>query len=166
MAKSVSITGPNIGSVIADQTSNFVATVSNTDSSSVTLLSLVITEVSQLGSQISQPTVQAPGQPAGVNPTLGASSSLSYGFSVVTAAPNVPGVSPNNPGGAAPGQASYPGAPPLLVLQAQGQTSDGSVFSVLFTVPVLSAVAPFPVPAGGAAQFAQGANTNLIAVLS
>lgn len=167
MAKTVSISGPTPGGVLANQTANFTATVANTDAAAVTLTSLTISEVSDTGAQISQPQVQAAGQPAGVNPTLGAGSSLTYGFQVTAFAPNTPGVSPNNPGGAQPGQAAYPAAPPLLVLQAQGQTSDGSVFFSTFTVPVLSAVAPFPVPTGGAVQFGPGtgADSALIAVI-
>lgn len=166
MPKTVSISGPTPGGVIANQPATFTVSVSNTDASAVYLTSLVISEVSRTGSRVGQPRVQAAGEPAGVNPTLNASGSLTYPFQVVAVFPNTPGVSPNNPGGAAPSQSAYPVAPPLLQLQAQGQTSDGSVFFCLFTAPVLSAVAPFPVPTGGAAQFAQGFDSNLIAVIS
>lgn len=166
MAKTVSISGPNPGGVIANQPATFVAVVSNTDGADVYLQSLQISEVSNLGSRVGQPQISDPGSSQGVRPTLSAAGSLTYPFQVVANFPNTPGLSPNNPGGSAPGQAAYPVAPALLALRAQGQTSDGSVFSCLFTVPVLSAVAPFPAPQGGAMQFAQGFDSNLIAVIS
>jgi hypothetical protein len=161
MPKTVTITPPSGASVIANQAANFVVTVANTDAAAVTLLSLAIFEASKTGAVIGQPTMQQPGQPAGVNPTLGASSSLSYQFPVVATVPNMPGTSPNNePGGARPGQAAYPAAA-QLVLQAQAQTSDGNAFTSTISVPVLSAVAPFPVPTGGAAQFGQGTGSDV-----
>lgn len=165
MAKTITITGPTPGSVIANQAAYFTVTISSTDTTAVSLTSLVINERRNRGAQIGQPTFLAPGQPAGIAPTLSASSSLSYQFSVVANSPNTPGVSPSNPGGAAPGQAAYPPPSASLVLEAQAQTSDGSVTTSTLTVPVLSAVFPFPVPQGGAAQFGQGGDSNLIAVI-
>lgn len=167
MAKTVTITGPTPGGVIANQTASFVVTVANTDAAAATLTALVtrLGDRSAAG-RVGQPTFMPAGQPASVYPVIGASSSASYQFGALAYAPNMPGVSPNNPGGAAPSNNAIPNAPPLLVVQAEAQFSDGSVASTSLTVPVLSAVAPFPVPQGGAAQFGQGANSNLIAAFA
>ena len=167
MPKTVSITGPMTGGVLANQTASFVVTVENTDAASASLVSLTTRPVgSGVAARVGQPTFLAPGASQGVFPVVLPSSSLSFQFGVTAYFPLTPGVSPNNPGGAAPGQLAYPVAPPLLVVQAEAQLSDGSVVSATLTVPVLSAVAPFPVPQGGAAQFGQGANSNLIAAFA
>lgn len=167
MPKTVTIAGPMTGGVLANQTASFVVTVANTDATSATLTGLT----TRLGStssaaRVEQPTFLAPGQAAGVYPTVLPASSVSYQFGATAFFPLTPGVSPNNPGGAAPGQLAYPAVSPQLVVQAEAQFSDGTVVSTTFSVPVLSAVAPFPVPQGGAAQFGQGANVNLIAAFA
>ncbi len=164
MAKTVTITPPSGSSVIANQAANFVVTLANTDAAAVQVTSLALLELSKTGAVVGQPTWRTPNVAPGVtgNPTLnGTNGSLSYGFQVVATVPNMPGTSPNNePGGARPGQPATP-AVNLLVLQAQVQTSDGSVFFTTLTVPVLSAVAPFPVPQGGAMQFGQGTGSDV-----
>jgi len=99
------------------------------------------------------------------NPVLAAGGSLSYGFTVVFTSPRDPGLSPNNPGGAAPGQDAQE-ADSNFTFQAQAQFSDGAMVSALLFVSSLSSVYPFPVPQGGEALFQQGANSNLIAVFA
>jgi hypothetical protein len=165
MPKFVTLTMAS-ASARANQPLQFQATVSNTDAASATLLSLYVYEQTTSGAQIVQPQYLTPNVPAGVgNPILLPAASASYGFGVVCPSPASPGPSPNNPGGAAPAEAAFP-ANPQLTLAAQAAFSDGSVVLGFLTVPVLSAVAPFPLPQGGAAQFAQGGDSNLIAVIS
>lgn len=163
MAKTVSMAqvDPN---AVANQAIKFTVTVANSDAAAVTLSSLYISEMTDTGANVGQPQYLVPNVPLNVgNPVINAAGSASYGFQVVFNSPNTPGQSPNNaPGGAVPSNNAYP-ANPYVILQAVGQTSDGSVFSASIMVPVLSAVAPFPVPEGGAFQFRQGANfINLI----
>lgn len=172
MAKTVSITGPftggtSAGPLIAYQNANFTVAVSSASTdAAVTLNSLTIAEVTESDATISQPTIFPNNVPANsANPVLAPGGTLNYGFSVVFASPKDPGVSPNNPGGAAPGAKAME-ADALFVLQAQAAFSDGTVASVNLPVAVLTAVYPFPVPAGGEALFQQGADSNLIAVIA
>lgn len=166
MAKTVALAFGNTPFVVANQSSHFVATVTNGDAAAVTLKSLVISEDSRLAAVIEQPNFLAAGQPWDTSqPVLAPAAAPAYGFSVMVPSPNMPGVSATNPGGAAPTSMGQPPANSQLVLRATGQTSDGSVFSATFTVPVLSAVFPFPVSDVGSAQFRQGGNSNLIAVI-
>lgn len=152
--------------IVCNQPTNFTITVTNTGSSAVSLQSLSVAESTESEASISQPNFQTPSTSIGSSgfPVIAAGASVTYGFPVVFTSPNMPGPSPNNPGGAAP-ESRASTADALFTLQAQAQSSDGSVATTSLTVPVLSAVAPFPVPAGGAAQFAQGADANLIAVI-
>jgi hypothetical protein len=52
-----------------------------------------------------------------------------------------------------------------FILQAQSLVSDGTVASVSLPVPVLSSIAPFPVPAGGALYLQQGSNLMTLALM-
>lgn len=172
MAKTVSISGPftggaTAGSVVVNRPASFVATVASASTdASVTLSSLTISEVTESDAVISQPTIFPNNVPVNsANPALTAGGSLSYSFTVVFTSPRDPGVSPNNPGGAAPGQKAQE-ADSLFVLQAQAQFSDGTISTVNFNVSTLSSVFPFPRPEGGEALFQQGANSNLIAVFA
>ena len=170
MALTLSIAqGSPAGPVVANQPMTFVVTVTNTATAAVTLNSLTVSPGPGDFITLSQPNFQTPTTAIGSPgyPVLLASGNASYPFSAVFAAPNMPGISPNNPGGAAPGQTAME-AYALYVIQAQAVASDGSVGSVNFTVPVLSAVAPFPVPTGGAAQFGLGTGSDvaLLAAIS
>lgn len=172
MAKSVNITGPftggaSAGSVIVGQVANFTVTVASlaTDAA-VTLQSIVINEATESDAIISQPTIFPNNVPINsANPVLVAGGSLSYGFSVEFTSPRDPGISPNNPGGAAPGQRAME-ADSNFVLQAQAAFSDGTVVTANFAISTLSSVYPFPVPQGGEALFQQGADSNLIAAIA
>lgn len=149
--------GAGATSACAERPMNFVVTVANGNASAVTLLSLSINPASG-DARIAQPLYLTPNVPVGVgNPVIAASSSASYGFQVVFDSPAAAGPSPNNPGGAAPSNTAET-PDPFFVLQAIGNTSDGSVFSSTLLVPVLSAIPPFPIPEGGALYFTQGSN--------
>lgn len=165
MAKTVTLAFGNASFAVANRALPFVVTVANTDAAAVLLKSLVVEEVSDMGTNIEQPTFLSPGQPWDTSqPTLAAlTGSQSYGFSVMVASPNMPNVSATNPGGAAPDQAAMADNA-QMTLRATAMTSDGSVFSATLTVPVLSAVYPFPVSDVGTALFRQGGNSNLVAV--
>lgn len=166
MAKTVTLSGPFPGGIIVNQPATFVATVANTDAAAVTLLSLVVSESTESDATIGQPQIMTPNAPPGVGfPVLaGTTGSAAFPFQVVFTSPNTPGVSPNNPGGAAPGQRAQE-ADANFTIQATAQTSDGSVFSASLTVPALSAIAPTPQPTGGALQFGIGFDSNLVAVI-
>lgn len=165
MAKTVSMAqvDPN---AVANQPVKFTVTVANSDAAAVTLSSLYISEQSDTGANVGQPQYLVSNVPLNLgNPIITAAGSVSYGFQVVFNSPNTPGQSPNNaPGGAVPSNNAYP-ANPYVTLQAIAQTSDGSVFSTTIMVPVLSAVAPFPIPEGGALQFRQGSNLMTLALM-
>lgn len=147
---------------VGNQTMNYVVSVQNTGSSSLTLNSLVVTESTTTGARVGQPRYLTPNVPVGVgNPTIAAGATVNYGFQVVSTAPVMPGPSPQNPGGAAPiNAAAYP-LSSSYALQAVAVTSDGTVSSGSFVAPVLSAT--FPQSNGGALVLSQGFNLiNLV----
>lgn len=151
------IPGNNAGSVQGGVAENFVAVVTNSGSSSVTLTSLSVSEPS--GTTIlQQPQFLTPGQPYALSyPTLAAGATSYFPFQAVFTSPAVAGPSPQNPGGAAPSSsAATPDA--NFYLQLQSQASDASVASALILVPVLSTIPPFQLAAGGGLQLSQGFN--------
>lgn len=156
--------GVTASSVRAEKVANYVITITNGGSTAVTLQSLA---VSCQGGDcvIAQPVYLTPNVPVGVgNPVFAASASASYGFQVVFPSPYFPGPSPQNPGGASPtSQAAV--ADPFYNLQIVGLSSDGSVFSTVFMVSVLSAMYPFPIPEGGGLIFTQGSNLMTLIML-
>lgn len=155
---------------VADQPLTFLAAVTNTGASSVTLSSLQVSESTESDAQISQPNILTTNVPVGLgNPTIIAGGTFNVTFGVIFPGPAGPGPSPNQPAGTGFGPSGMmPGQPPdnFYTLLAQAQSSDNSISSQSLVVTVLSATAPFPVPQGGAAQFAQGANSNLIAAIA
>lgn len=167
MATTVSIA--QVSSVLmANAKSAFTVTINNTGSSSVSLTALSVSPGNPgATTSIEQPQFLTPQVPIGLgNPTIAAGSSVSFGFSVVFNAPRTSGP-PANIGGL--GNAGMMVGQPALVtrdLIARAMTSDGESGSFILSVPVLSAAKPFPTPEGGMAQFTQGANANLIAVIA
>lgn len=141
----------------------FTAEVVN-DATSRRLMSLRVSETTRGGSQISQPTFRAPNSGVDDYPTLGASSTTQYGFSVAFTVPPTPGANPNNePGGASPRNPAFP-VYPLMQMRIDGHTSDGEAFFQFFAVAVITGVV-MPPPEEGAANFGQGGNSNIIAVI-
>lgn len=156
MALTVALAAVNQGSTVAGQAKAFTVTVTNTGAAAVTLTSLVIG--GDIGVIVGQPVYLQPNVPVGVgNPILAAAGSATYSFACVFPSPYSAGPSPQNPGGAAPISLA-PMADPFFVLQAQAQSSDGSLASGTLFVPVLSTISPFPLAQGGALQFGQGFN--------
>lgn len=158
MATLISLT--QVTQAIANARTRFLVTITNTGSAALSLSSLQVSEQTEADATIEQPNYLTPNVALGTgNPTIAAGGSLSLVFGVQFQAPSLAGVSPNAPGPL--GMAGMMvGQPPSdsVVLQAQCQTSDGSVASTSLSVPVLSAAAPFPRPEGGALQFSQGSN--------
>lgn len=154
------------GTVLADASTNFTITITNTNAAAVTLQSIQISESTESDAMIGQPNFLVPNVPVGVgNPVIAAGASVTYSFSAIFNTPYFPGPSPQNqPGGARPGNDATE-VDPFFVLQAICQTSDGSVFSSTIFVPVLSAISPFVVAEGGALQFSQGANLMNLTML-
>lgn len=146
--------------IVANRAATFLVTVSNTGSTALTLSNVSVSESTESDAQIGQPNYLVPQMPLGFgNPIILASGSVSYAFDVIFPSPNGPGPSPNSPGplGVA-GMMNGQPADNSFTLQAQAQTSDGSVAAAALPVSVLSAIAPFPRPEGGALQFTQGSN--------
>ncbi len=151
------VPGVNGASARADRPINYNITVTNTGSAAVTLQSLSV-GAAGTGTVVGQPNYLTPNVPVGLgNPIIAASSSATYSFQAVFHSPYFPGPSPQNPGGAA----AFSGAmtpDPYVTLQAQAQSSDGSIASTLYLVPVLSPMYPFPIPEGGGLILTQGSN--------
>jgi hypothetical protein len=149
--------GNNATNVVANQTMNFTAAVTNSGSTSVTLQSLQVAESTESDAQLSQPVFLTPNTPVGVgNPTLLPGATYYYGFLGVFSNPGI-GPSPQAPGGAAPSNKGA-NADAFFTLQLTSQSSDGTVASASMLVPVLSSIAPFPLAQGGALQLSQGFN--------
>lgn len=162
----LTLTPVDVGAV-ANRSMRFNVNVANTGSSSALLTSLQIAASTRRGRDmtVSQPNFKTANGIPQDNPTIGAGASVDYVFAVVFHAPNTPGPSPNAPGLGPTGMMTGQPALAEYGLAAQGQLSDGSTAVAILAVPVLSAVAMFPTPQGGAALFNQGANANLIAVI-
>lgn len=143
--------------VVVNQPMSFTVTVANNSASSVVLNALQVTESTESDAIISQPNILTPNMPVGLgNPVIPGSSSVSYAFQVIFNSPGV-GPSPQSPGGAAPfSAAATPDA--NFTLTAMALVSDGSGGTFSLMVPVLSAIAPFPLAIGGALQLSQGFN--------
>ena len=136
---------------------NYVATVTNTGSSPLSLSSLSVIETSPASSvQITQPVFLTPNVPVGVgNPVIPAGEARSYPFQVIFNAPNTAGEAAQAPGGGMNAGSAMP-ADPFYVLQANCQDSNGAITVGSIFVPVLSAVNGFPIPQGGAMDFRFG----------
>jgi hypothetical protein len=142
--------------VTTNAPTRFSVTVTNTNATAVTLISLNIAEATESEAMIGQPNFLTPGMAIGLgNPAIPSGGSVTYVFQAVFNSPQPSGPSSSNPGGAAP---SVPGPDPLFVLQANGNTSDGTVFTTSLLVPVLTSVAYNPPSLVGAAQWQQGSN--------
>ncbi len=156
MAILVSLSAVAPGSTVAAQSEPFLVTVSNTGTAAVTINSLAVS--ADVGVVVDQPSYLTPNVAVGLgNPVLNGGASLSYVFNAIFFSPAAAGPSPQAPGGAAPSEnAQTPDA--NFSLFAVVNTSDGSVVSGSLNVPVLSTIAPFQVPTGGALYLQQGFN--------
>jgi len=144
--------------VVANQTMNYVASVTNSGATSVTLSALVASELTESDAQLAQPLFLTPNVPPGVgNPVLLPGVTYFYPFQAVFNSPLMAGASPNAPGGSAPSSSAVtPDA--IFGLSLQSQSSDGTIASVTQQVAVQTAAVPFPIPLGGALQMYAGAN--------
>lgn len=151
---------PSSTSMVAGQSCTFIAAVTNAGSTSVTLASLAASSLDGKGAySISQPAFLTPNMPVTLgNPTLSPSTTYYYPFQVVYLSPSTSGASPAAASGAAGiGAAQYPTDTDMSLALAS-LSSDGTVAFATTTDPVLSGTAPFPVPQGGAFQFASAGN--------
>lgn len=162
MAMTLTIALGRTPQVVVGRPTCFILAVTNDGASALTLNSLTVSEQTKSGAIIAQPTFATPNVAPGTgNPSIGAATTVYYPFNVTFTSPMV-GPSPQQPGGPAPSNRAEE-ANSNFILQAVGQTSDGSVFSNSLMVPALSSIAPFPLAQGGAFQFAAGANlVNLL----
>lgn len=152
------VPGFGANNTVAGRPNNYIASVSNTGSSSVTLQSL--SAYADAGSciNVGQPQYLTPNVPPGVgNPTIAAGATASYPFEVTFMTPNYAGPSPQSPGGTAGSTAGLP-SDSVFGVYLQSLSSDSTVASATLLVPVLSAVAPFPIAQGGGLQLSSGFN--------
>lgn len=158
------IPGARASSVVAGQSINYVASVTNSGSTSVTLQSLATYADSNCSINVGQPNYLTPNVPVGVgNPTLAAGATSYFPFEVTFLTPAIAGPSPQAPGGTlGVTNASYP-LDSSFVIYLSSLSSDSTVASAQLLVPVLSTIAPFPIAQGGGMQLSSGFNLiNLI----
>lgn len=146
-------------SVVAGQNISYVASVTNTGSTSVTLQSLATYTDMATCINVGQPQYLTPNVPVGVgNPTIAAGATASYPFEVAFMSPSFAGPSPQAPGGTlGSSNASVPGDS-VFGIYLQSLSSDSTVASAALLVPILSAVPPFPIAQGGGLQLSSGFN--------
>ena len=160
MALMLAIQGtPSSTSPVAGQVVTFVAAVTNSGSTSVTLQSLNAAPERNSAITLSQPEILTPNLPVGVgNPVLLASTTYYYPFKVVFHGPTTSGPSPQAPGGGTiPNTAAYP-TDNSFGISLTSLSSDGTVAYVATTSPALSTTPPFPVAQGGGLQLSSGFN--------
>lgn len=154
--------------IVANRPATFQVNITNTSASSVTLNSLDVSEATESDCTIGQPNFMTPQVALGVgNPSIGASSTVSYTFKASFQSPATPGPSPNPGYGGSPvgGPAgSFVGQPAdsVFILRATAVASDGSVGSVTMQAVVLTSLAPFPPVATGTLQLQFQPGFNLI----
>jgi hypothetical protein len=149
---------------IANRPTKFQLNITNTSTSSVTLNSIAVSEATESDCIITQPNFMTPNVAIGVgNPTIGASSTVSYVFLATFQSPATPGASPAYAPGSA-GQFAGQPADASFSLLAIASASDGSVGSTLLPVSVLTAIAPFPPVSTGTLQLQFSSGFNLIAL--
>lgn len=144
---------------VGGRTNNYVASVTNSGSSSVTLQSLATYGESNTCMNVGQPQYLTPNVPVGVgNPTIAAGATSFFPFEVTFMTPNMPGPSPQAPGGNLGAVTAYVPGDSVFGVTLQSLSSDSTVASATLLVPVLTTIAPFPVAQGGALQLSSGFN--------
>lgn len=135
-----------------------VASVTNTGTSAIQLLSLVTSAANNQAVSVSQPVFLTPNVPWGQGfPTLLPGIAQFFNFNITIHSPYGSGPSPQQPGGAAPSNAAMtPNA--VFNINCFGLVSDNTTASATISVSELSAIPPFPPANGGALQFAAGFN--------
>lgn len=161
MAITCSLAFGNTTSARSGQPVNLVLAVTNNGSNTIEVLGIQVTEASTMGAIISGPYFLTPNADVGVGPTILTTATAYYPCQVVVTAINTPGASPNSPN--ALHDDVFPPGNSLCRLQCDVLTYDSVAAenvagSATFNFPVGSAVAPFPVPQGGAMQFNAGGN--------
>lgn len=143
---------------------NYVASVTNDGSTSVTLRALSVYADSNTCVSLEQPNYLTPNVPVGVgDPTIAAGATSFFPFRAVFMTPNMPGPSPQSPGGTQGSATAYIPGDANFGITLQSLSSDSTVASATLSVPVLSAVAPFPTPQGGGLVLSSGFNAvNLL----
>lgn len=146
-----------VGPVTADNTVTCVLSITNTGANAVTVQSIQVCEQSQTGAVIRQPDFLTPNVAPGTGqPVIAAAATSNFPFAVCCCVPNTPDGSPNAPNTLIGN--TCPPSNTVVSLVAIVQTNDPTAGvnvngSGLLQFPVGSAVAPFPVPAGGSLQF-------------
>ena len=167
MSGTVTLTnGVSIGATATGGTQSYLVTVTNTGASPVNLLSLALTPAPGVDAIISSQPALA-GAPVGVLPLLLPNVATVYTYGIVFNSPVSAGSSPVGSMSPAAGQSTSAATTPYgnFGLNVVAQFSDGTTATNTLHIVEESAIPPFPVPQGGATQFAFGGNSNLIAVL-
>lgn len=159
MAITVGIAITSVGPVLADSQINGVLTVTNNGSNTVQIQAAQLSELTTMGLVFRHPDVLTPNAAPGTYNTISAAGSASYPFSLVAPSPNTPGASPNTPNGYSDNV--FPPANVQAVINCLVTAYDTTAAayvngSASLSFAIGSAVAPFPVPQGGALQFNSG----------
>lgn len=158
------VPGYDARSVGANMPVVFVAQVTNAGSSSVTLQSLTTGNADpSVSVSVGQPGYLTGNVPVGVgNPVLSPGVTYSYPFMVTFLAPGGAGPSPQAPGTTLGSQLAQP-TDAQFAVSLSSLSSDATSASTTLLVPVLSAIAPYPVALGGGMQLSSGFNlVNLL----
>lgn len=170
MTISVSLAFTSVGPTTANAPINGILTLTNNGSNTISVRSirlyempLIVTPLNQggacFGAMISQPEFLTPNVAPGDDfPSVTTGSTVYYPFAVVVPSPNLPGPSPNAPNTLRYNQMATPPGNTNLQLGCDVRTYDSTATewvcgSATLSCPIKSAVAPFPVPQGGAEQF-------------
>lgn len=155
LSLAITSVGPTMAGPMALQG---IATVTNTEADTLTVYDINIAEgpETQLGARVSGPYFLTPNvAPGEGEPAILTTATAYYPFSVFVPSPNTPGASPNAPGGRTDMASPVGNAFLRLVgsVRALDPDSDPHVGGAVVAVSLITPVAPFPVPAGGALQF-------------
>jgi hypothetical protein len=159
MAITVSLALTNPTSARANATLNGVLTLTNNGSNTIEVMAIQLTEASAMGSQVGGPYFLTPNADVGVGPTITTSSTAHYPFSVTIASPNMPGAAPTAPDALHIATRPVPNSWARFecnVLTYDATAGENVVGTATLNFPVVSGVATYPTPQGGAMQFNSG----------
>lgn len=155
-----------VDNAIVNRTVTMQTNITNTSASSVTLQTLIASEITEATPTIVQPNFLTPNVALGVgNPTILAGATVSYTFNVVFHGPNGQGVSP----AAFPSPAGvFVGQPPTdgYIMSVTATASDGSTSSAQANVTPMSPNASFPPVATGTLQLQFQNGFNAIGLMA
>ena len=160
MAITVSMAITSVGSTRSNSVISGILTLVNNGANTISVLDVALFEQSTMGAIIGQPVFMTPNvAPGEGEPDVATTVTVYYPFSVVVPAINTPGASPNAPSSLH--DDVFPPGNSWCRLACNVRAYDATAVEYVtgtatLQFPVVSAVAPFPVPQGGAEQFNSG----------